>query len=91
MAISRGLDLGVRVARLAARAGYGASAARESYPGPALPHHRRQPLLRKPLILAFALQVVLDLIVADLADGKVLRLRVGEVETAHRSGGPHGE
>jgi len=33
--------------------------------------------------------VVLDLVASDLADGKVLRLRVGKIETAHRRRRPH--
>src|SRR5262249_60194558 len=44
---------------------------------------------RKPALRVFhrhgpAPRVVLELVTPDLADGKVLRLRVGQVKTAHR-------
>src|SRR5689334_4953236 len=51
----------------------------------------RQPALRHREVHALAVGVVGDLVALHLADGEIARLRMREVETAHRGGRQHRE
>ena len=56
---------------------------------PFIRQHRRQPALGFFDCPAFALRIVFDLILADLADRKKRRFRVREVKTGDRGGWYH--
>src|SRR4051812_43584126 len=50
---------------------------------------RREPAFRDREVHALAMRVVLHLVALHLADGEITRLRMREVEAAHRRGGQH--
>src|SRR5487761_2576403 len=51
---------------------------------------RRKPFIGIRQRHILAPRIILDLIASNLADGEVLRLRMREIESAHRRRGPHG-